>query len=254
MHLSSVDLPEPFSPIRPNVEPAGTSRRHVAQRPELLELRPPAAHERRPSGTGCARGRAGTAWTTSSHLRPRRRRHSSSASRPCVARRTRPCRAARTAAGDGDQVRDGRRGTGSRWSYSRSRNASTKPTIGLSVVDVLDAEASRPLAAGGRVGHQRDRVDDRRRVEPDLHAGCPTKCCDVAEVHVEHRQHAARCPRPNSAEQHHEHDDQRQRRAAACPPKTAGPTTSTRISMSERHDAGERRWRPRAARAGSTPS
>ena len=26
MHLSSVDLPEPFSPIRPNVEPCGISK------------------------------------------------------------------------------------------------------------------------------------------------------------------------------------------------------------------------------------
>ena len=46
MHLSSVLLPEPFSPMRPNVLPCRHLERHVAQRPELLVARAPAAHDR----------------------------------------------------------------------------------------------------------------------------------------------------------------------------------------------------------------
>ena len=47
MHLSSVLLPEPFSPMRPNVEPSGTSNETSCERPELLVFarRPP--HARR---------------------------------------------------------------------------------------------------------------------------------------------------------------------------------------------------------------
>ena len=37
MHLSSVLLPDPFSPMSPNVDPCGHLERHVVERPELLE-------------------------------------------------------------------------------------------------------------------------------------------------------------------------------------------------------------------------
>ncbi len=42
-HLSSVDLPEPFSPMSPKVEPSGTSNVTSSQRPEVLVGGPAAA-------------------------------------------------------------------------------------------------------------------------------------------------------------------------------------------------------------------
>ena len=43
MHLSSVLLPEPFSPMSPNVVPSGTSNETSCERPELLVPRPASA-------------------------------------------------------------------------------------------------------------------------------------------------------------------------------------------------------------------
>ena len=40
MHFSSVLLPEPFSPMSPNVAPLGHLERDVLERPELLVASP----------------------------------------------------------------------------------------------------------------------------------------------------------------------------------------------------------------------
>ena len=47
MHFSSVLLPDPFSPMSPNVEPSGTSNETSFERPELLVARPVPPHHRR---------------------------------------------------------------------------------------------------------------------------------------------------------------------------------------------------------------
>ena len=47
MHLSSVLLPEPFSPIKPVGRALLDLERHVVERPEVLVAGPAAARERR---------------------------------------------------------------------------------------------------------------------------------------------------------------------------------------------------------------
>ena len=195
MHLSSVLLPEPFSPMRPNVEPCGDLERHVVERPELLvAVRPPALQTAAFSDwlrSWYRRKRFETSSTTIAGVA-----HSSSARRPSSASKTTQTDAATAADSHATQQSDvgRRREPGCRRAGRGS--ASTKCTIGFrsyrQATGTSDPSASSRFCC---VGDEDDRVDDRRQVEPHLQHD-RDEVLDVAEVDVgdaEHqREHRAR--------------------------------------------------------------
>ena len=210
MHLSNVLFPDPFSPIRPNVDPCRHLERHVVERPELLEAGAASPQDRRlqrlvalvvqaetlrhvVDGDDRGRGHTSSARRGSSLLKT----HSPTATEP-----DRP----------GDEVQRRR----------QAREAQVVEHVAEGFDETRDRvqvvqEANRHAHTEDRavLGNERGRVHDRRRVEERLERDVH-EVLDVAEVDVgdaqdqAHAEHRAREQR----HQHHRHRDPGQHHVA----------------------------------------